>query len=325
MFRTEITIPASSYTLALDHRILTTGSCFSDEIGRKLGENKFTVSTNPFGTAYNPVSIHKTLRYTLHNQALSPHTFVHTHGLHCNYDFHSRFSSLEKPPLEKQLQETIGATHYFLKDTHWLLITYGTAWVYERKDTGEVVSNCHKVPATHFDKLLLSQKRILEDFQTLNQELLRFNPGLQIMLTVSPVRHIKDTLTLNSVSKSVLRLACHTLAEIHSHVHYFPSYEIMTDDLRDYRFYNADLIHPNDQAIEYIWQKFSETYFTPQTKATLRQWQSIRQALQHKPFHPQSAGHQHFLKETLSKLKSIQQQINVEEEIKLVESQIINA
>ncbi|HEU5289583.1 MAG TPA: GSCFA domain-containing protein [Cyclobacteriaceae bacterium] len=322
MFRTEIIPEASPVKINIKDPILTTGSCFSDAIGTKLFESKFIVLTNPFGVSYNPHSIHKTLRYALHNQAVPENTFAESQELFVNYDFHSSFSSLKKSEIENKIQETVSTAHNFLKHTKWIFITYGTAWVYERKDTGDIVSNCHKLPASGFTKSLLSQKKVLESFDVFYSDLKTVNPGCKLILTVSPVRHIKDTLPLNSVSKSVLRLACQTISETCSDVFYFPSYEIMLDDLRDYRFYKADMIHPSAEAEEYIWNKFSDSYFDGITKEFIKKWAPIHTSLQHKAFHAGSTTHQSFLRKTLSQLEELSKTVNVDNEIALLKSQL---
>jgi hypothetical protein len=179
------------------------------------------------------------------------------------------------------------------------------------------------MPASNFKKYLLSQKKILEDFQLLHEELTAFNPDIQIILTLSPVRHLKDTVVLNSVSKSILRLTCHTLQETYSNTHYFPAYEIMLDDLRDYRFYKPDMIHPNEVAEEYIWERFAETLFDKSTSEFVGKWKSISAALKHKSFHPTSEGHQQFLRETLNKLNAISSTVDVDKEINMIKNQIM--
>jgi hypothetical protein len=321
MFRTEIQ-PTRSQPIQLTDPVLTLGSCFSDVIGQRLADNKFKALVNPFGVSYNPISIHKLIRYSLHNQVVPEHTYWQTGEVICNFDFHSSLSALTRTALRESLTERIGVTHFFLKECQSLFLTYGTAWAYERNDTGDVVSNCHKVPADFFTKTLLSQKRILDDFDAMYQELMQFNPQIRIVLTVSPVRHVKDTLPLNSVSKSILRLFCHTAANQYANVVYFPSFEIMMDDLRDYRFYEADLIHPNDQANDYIWARFSDTFFDANTQAFLHQWRSIRAALAHRPFHPGTASHRKFLETTLQKLRAVSSIVNVDEEINVIQSQL---
>jgi hypothetical protein len=179
------------------------------------------------------------------------------------------------------------------------------------------------MPASNFTKSLLSQKKVLESFEEFYRDLKAFNPNCKIITTVSPVRHIKDTLQLNSVSKSVLRLACQSIAETYSDVFYFPSYEIMLDDLRDYRFYKPDMIHPSEEAEEYIWNKFSECYFDNPTKEFIKKWNPLLTALQHKPFHLQSTAHQSFLTKTLLQLEELSKTVNVDKEIASIKSQII--
>jgi hypothetical protein len=322
MFRTEITPDASPVKINLKDQIVTAGSCFSDSIGAQLAKSKFNVLANPFGVAYNPHSIHKTLRYALHNQPPAPNTYAENQELVVNFDFHSSFSALKKIEIEKNILETVGVSHYFLKDARWVFITYGTAWVYERADTGDIVSNCHKLPAAGFTKALLSQKKVLESFDEFYRDLKTINPNGKLILTVSPVRHLKDTLPLNSVSKSVLRLACQSIADTYTDAFYFPSYEIMLDDLRDYRFYKTDMIHPSSEAEEYIWNKFLDSYFDETTRSFLKQWTPLYASLQHKSFHPGSSAHQRFLQKTLSQLENFAKTVNVDKEIAFVKSQL---
>lgn len=323
MFRTEISLESCPVKINLKDKILTAGSCFSDSVGSQLVKMKFNTFVNPFGVSYNPHSIHKVLRYALHNQVVPENTYLSNQELIANFDFHSSFSKINKTAIEKKIKDVIGASHYFLKDASWIFITYGSALVYERKDTGEIVSNCHKLPAAGFSKSLLSQKKVLESFDEFYKELKAFNPDCKIILTVSPVRHIKDTLQLNSVSKSVIRLACQTISETYSDAYYFPSYEIMLDDLRDYRFYGPDMIHPSTEAEEYIWNKFLECYMDNPTKDFIKQWNPIYTALQHKPFHPSTSSHQSFLKKLLSQLEELRNTVNVDQEIAFVRNQLI--
>jgi hypothetical protein len=322
-FRTIVSSRASGQLFSHSDRFVTVGSCFSDAIGNRLLRYKVRTLANPFGNIYNPHSIHKVMHYSMANTPPAPSTYLESQGIHLNYDFHSEFSSLNKPALEHTLKHTIESTHSFLKNASWLIITYGTAWVYERISSGELVANCHKQPANDFSKLLLTQKKIIESFEKFHAELKGFNPAIRIILTVSPVRHIKDTLELNSVSKAVLRLACHTLKEAFPDVDYFPSYEIMMDDLRDYRFYKPDMLHPSGEAEEYIWQRVVEQYADKKTQDVFKKWQSVLSALSHKPFHPTSEAHQKFLKETLSRLEELKSWVNVEEEMEIIKQQMV--
>ncbi|WP_346659981.1 GSCFA domain-containing protein [Chryseolinea sp. H1M3-3] len=321
-YRTEMTFSPSKARITLSDSILTLGSCFSDAIGLQLVANKLATMTNPFGVVYNPHSIHKVIHYAINPRPVSDSTFVERDRIFFNYDFHSQLSSQNLDQLKDELEKKISATHTFLRRANWLVITYGTAWVFELTQTKQIVANCQKMPSSLFTKSLMTQKQILESFEKLFHDLKSLNPGLQIILTVSPVRHLKDTLELNSVSKSVLRVACHTITQQHQDVHYFPSYEIMLDDLRDYRFYKADMIHPSDVAEAYIWQKFGEKYFDNNMKSFVSKWAEIKLALSHKSFHPTSASHQKFLLETIRKLEELKELVNVDEEVAMLKKQL---
>lgn len=314
-FRTEYNTRLHTPAIIHTDRIITFGSCFSDSMGAKLKGNKFDTLINPFGTTYNPFSIHKLLEMAIDNQSPAVDTYLQHGTIFSNYDFHSSLSELNQHSLLENINGKIHTVHHFLKQCRFLFITYGTAWVYERNDNGTIVANCHKQPSVLFTKRLLSPEAVLQSFKQMVGKLQKFNPELQIILTLSPVRHIKDTLELNSVSKSILRLVCHSLIHTNLNVDYFPAYEIMMDDLRDYRFYSSDMIHPNATAEEYIWEKFIDRYFEKATKDIVSQWQSISKALLHKPFHPQSPDYHTFQQETLVRLKHLSSQLNLEEEI----------
>ena len=321
-FRTELQTEASTTQIRYDSRVFTIGSCFANSIGKRLSQNKFVVSSNTLGTLYDPLSIHRALHFTIHNELPLPATYIENQGIWSNYEFHSSFSALTKSEVERKISNAIGAAHHFLKDVEILFVTYGTAKVYERTDTGEPVANCHKMPSENFLAQILSPEKIIASFETLVEKLNKWKPGIKIILTVSPVRHVKDTLELNSVSKSILRWACHAIQEQYPEVEYFPAFEIMMDDLRDYRFYESDMIHPSAQAIDYIWGKFSDSWFDPSTKSLMKQWQQVSAALHHRPFHPHSEAHKKFLYETLRKLKELLPGIPVEEEIKEIQTQL---
>lgn len=323
LFRTPIPQGVSSHTLNLSDSVLTIGSCFADCMGQRLSATRMPVMANPFGTLYNPHAIHQALTYALAGTTPPPDSYVQHGDVYLNYDFHSELSSLDPADLQTRIQTTGQNAHDFLRKASLLIITYGTAWVYTRKDTGAIVANCHKQPAAQFTKSLLSADDIIRSFDTLHRDLLTLNPNLRILLTVSPVRHLKDTLELNSASKSMLRVACHLLQEGYDRVSYFPAYEMMMDDLRDYRFYTADMLHPSAEAEDYIWEHFTGQYFSPELKTLAARWKAIRYALDHIPFHPTSQAHQAFLRETLKKIEDIRALIDVEREILDLKSKII--
>lgn len=321
-FRTTINEGVSENTLNLRTPILTVGSCFSEAIGRRLEQSKFPTLTNPLGTLYNPLAITRGLGYILSGQVPPAHTFLNNQDVFLNYDFHSSFSSPDRHVLAEKIQKTLREAREFLKTAQWLLITLGTAWTHTRTDTHEAVANCHKMPAKHFSKSLLSEQQICAAFADLHTNLKTVNPAIRIVLTVSPVRHIKETLEGNSVSKAVLRVACHRLAREFGNVSYFPAYEIMMDDLRDYRFYKNDMIHPTDLAEEYIWEKFTAHYADEPTRDFITTWRTLRAALTHKPFHPASAAHQNFLRQTLKKLEELKNTVDVDTEIRALQAQL---
>lgn len=321
MFRTELNITPSDSKIGLHDPILTIGSCFSDSIGSKFTENKFNAVANPFGTVYNPISIFKLLELGIDKHQPNEEGIVENEGLYSHYDFHSSFASTDKSELIKSINEAIHSTSVFFGGLKYLIITFGTAFVYERVDNHEIVSNCHKVPSKHFEKKLLTQKQIIEAFEKLYPKL---PMDLNIILTVSPVRHIKDTLEMNSVSKSTLRITCDTLSKEYQNIDYFPSYEILLDDLRDYRFYASDMLHPSSEAENYIWNKFSDTYFSNLTIEFIEAWSKIISALHHRPFNAQSEKHQSFLKATIKKIESLNVGLDFNNEIKILKDQLIS-
>lgn len=324
-FRTVVRTATSSFKVSLNHRILTLGSCFSDAIGGKLEQYKFAVSSNPFGVIYNPISLHSALNTSIQLSTPAEGHFVQNDDVYLHHDLHSSFSDLDRGKLEITIRDVFHRTNDFLKHCPWVFITYGTAWVFTHRESGRIVANCHKQPARMFDKSLLTVSEVVESFDVMQQALKAINPRTKIILTLSPVRHLKDTLTLNSVSKSVLRVACHQICEQFSDVEYFPAYEMMMDDLRDYRFYKQDMIHPTEQAEDYIWNTFTHQYMDADAMDFIDQWRSIYPALSHRPFHPASSGHQIFLRQTLHKLEQLKGVINVDAEIKSIRKQLLDS
>ena len=303
-FRTELLLPTSDLKMGRSSRVLTLGSCFADVLGQQLKNNKLTVLSNPFGTIFNPLSIFKLLRQSLENQTPDANLFVQNQDVWRHYDFHSSLWSNDRnsPMWQIALQNTGD----FFKKANYLILTFGTAYGYFLKqEDPQLVANCHKTPATQFTKALLSVSRIMDDFEATYNLLKAQNPNLQVIVTVSPVRHTRDTLPLNRVSKSVLRLASHYLQEHFADVSYFPSYELLLDDLRDYRFYKPDLIHPNEVAETYIFEKFAESHFSDDLKNFVAEWAKIRQALAHRPQQAGTANHRLFLENLLQKLEKI--------------------
>ncbi|MEP0987271.1 GSCFA domain-containing protein [Ekhidna sp.] len=316
MFKLEFDIPEASDKINLSDQILLFGSCFSDEIGSILGHNKFISLSNPFGTIYNPVSIFKLLM-----DQVSPNHLVENQGVTYHWDTHGKISGLSEKETIELFTSKQKETQDFLANSKWLIITLGTAIVYELEN-GIMVANCHKVPATNFKKRFLEQREIIDHYQSLHTYLKKVNPDLKVVFTVSPVRHVRDGLIENNRSKAILINAIHTILKKHQEVSYFPSFEIVMDELRDYRFFSSDMIHLSKEATSYVWERFAATYFDNDTKDFLKNWNKLKSAIDHKPFQPESKQHQQFLKITLEKLESLNEKVDLSVEIKQLKKKL---
>ncbi len=323
MFRTELNPKPSSHKIQLSNPLISIGSCFADNIGKKLSQHKFKVEYNPFGIIFNPLSIFELIEMALDETRLPEDSYLVRDGIHLNYKVHSELYGKSQEQLESNINHQRNRLTKVLKKPTTIIITLGTAWVYEEKKTQMLVANCHKTPASQFNKRLLSSEEISSAFMLLKEQLHAQNPELKFILTVSPIRHVKDTLESNMVSKSILRLACHQISTYADDVDYFPAYELLMDDLRDYRFYEKDMLHPNQLAQEYIWGKFMDVYFDKETKAFIKNWGEIRSAMKHKAFHPESDAHQKFLQKTIEKLEQLKGLVKVDKELTKLRKQLI--
>ena len=326
-FRTELKV-AKSEEINLTHKqqIFCLGSCFATHIGQKLLQHKFQVkhikgNATPLGTTFNPVSMARQMRWLADAEELSEQHFVEVEGNYRHLDFHSDFQAGNQDQLWGVLEQTKKKLSSWFKKPDVLILTFGSAWVYEWQQTEEVIANCHKVPQQYFEKRLLDVHEVVESVASLFAFL---SPKTQVILTVSPVRHLKDTLQLNAVSKSILRLACHQLSGMHPQISYFPAYELVLDDLRDYRFFKSDMLHPSEQAVDYVWEKFGIRYFQEDTQAFINTWGNIDRRLNHRAVNPKSTAHQKFVKKLLDDLQQIQG-VNVKREIQQVKKQLVTA
>jgi hypothetical protein len=297
-FRTEVTVLPVEFQLSHPDKIMLQGSCFVENISPKILQAGFPADINPFGILYNPASIANSLFDLIHNRIYTPRDlFLHKDVYH-SWAHHSRFSGINEDQVLEQINFRINQSSGFLKEANLLIITFGTATVYRLLSSGEVVSNCHRLSAKLFKEERLTTNRIIQQWNGLIQELQIINSGLRILFTVSPVRHRKEGAHENQLNKAILLLAVNELIKANHQCYYFPSYEIMMDDLRDYRFYAEDMIHPNQQAIDYIWEQFGQAYFSLETNAVIKEWESIQQALNHRPFHPESKEYREFREKT---------------------------
>lgn len=302
-FTTKVLIAKSASPISYSSKIVSLGSCFAENMGEKFSYLKFDNIVNPFGIIFNPVSIQK-----LVNRAVNKHFFTdadlffHNDLWHC-YDIHSELDNPDKKALLQNLNQILEVTHNQLAEATHIIITYGTSWVYALRSSGEIVANCHKVPQSQFGKELLSVQTIEESILNTIDLIRKINPDCTFIFTVSPVRHIKDGFVENQRSKAHLITAVHNLSQP-----YFPSYEIVMDELRDYRFYADDMLHPSQAAIDYIWERFSETHIAEDNHSVMEEVWDIRKALAHRPFNPNSDAHQRFLLNLKGRIEKLQQQ-----------------
>ena len=299
-------------------KLLLIGSCFTEQIGGKLALHKFSVLDNPNGILFNPISIAKTINSYIANKQYGEADLFYQNECWNSWEHHSRFSHPDINECLRLINGSQSKAHHFLKNADWLLITLGSAFVYEL-DNDQVVANCHKVPTDKFNKSLLSVEEVTVKLQNMMQQLLIFNPGIKIIFTVSPVRHLREGFVENNRSKAILIQAVHQLREKNGNTFYFPAYELVIDDLRDYRFYAEDMVHPNYAATNYVWEKFITTCIDEPAQQLMRVINEINAAKNHKPFNPPSDAHKKFLKINLEKVKKLEQQypyINFEEEQK---------
>jgi hypothetical protein len=324
MFRTELTIAPQERQLARTARVLTVGSCFAESLGARLRLNKVNALVNPFGTVFQPLALAQLLRAAAGEAQDWQQHVVEARGRWQSYDFHSTIGAESPVELLQTIQETVRRVGDFMRTTDIVVLTLGTAWAYRLRETGELVSNLHKLPASLFEKELLTADEIVNGLAEVHALLRCLNPEIRIVLTVSPVRHIKDTLQLNAVSKSVLRVACHYLSELLPSVSYFPAYELLTDELRDYRFYASDMLHPSEVAEDYIWDKFARAYFDADFGRFRKEWAAVRQALGHRPLHLGAPEHRTFLDQTAERLERLSSQgVDVRQEIRDVQRQLV--
>lgn len=295
MFRTEVKIESSHQKIGYEDTILSLGSCFSENIGNKLSDAYFRTDVNPFGVLFNPVSIKNSLDTLLSEKTLSE-TDLFQHGsLWKAFSHSSLFAGTSKDQVLSKINERLLSSSQKLKKTKVILITFGTAWVYENLKTSEVVANCHKLPASEFVRKRLCVDDIVSDYIALFHKIRTLFPDIHVILTVSPIRHWKDGAHENNISKSVLLMAIEKLQKLFPFVSYFPAYEIQMDELRDYRFYASDMCHPSPEAVDYIWKRFCETYFTHKTNHLRLKLENLNQQLNHKPLFPDTIEHSYFL------------------------------
>lgn len=312
-FRTTIQLSEKLTTAehAIDYnsKTLLMGSCFAENIGHKLNYFKFDVVTNPYGVLFHPTAIHRLITDCLSQKEYSEEDLIFHNEKWHSFNHHSDFSNRNIEALLASLNLKVQETRKRIQECSHLIITLGTAWVYEEKKTNSIVANCHKIPQSNFNKRLLDFSEICEYLSNIVAKIKELNPKTEIIFTLSPIRHLKDGIQENSLSKALLLAAIHKTLNLGAH--YFPAYEIVMDDLRDYRFYKEDMLHPSQVAIDYIWKLFNTTWICKKTKALQKEIQTIQTGLAHKPFDPASEAHQKFLKHLELKIKAIKKEYGI--------------
>lgn len=305
-FRTEINIPKSDYRIKHEDKIFLIGSCFSDNIGQKLYNSGFNVEINSFGTLYNPVSISNSLKLITQQIEIQKEDLICHENLWKSFYHYSSYNSKSEDDLIAKVDDKINYAESFLKSSKYLVITFGTAWVYRYKKTNKIVSNCHKIPSNEFSRELLTVDEIIEIYTELINSLIKHNPDLKIIFSVSPIRHLKDGNFGNQVSKSTLILAINSLIKNFSCISYFPAYEIFMDDLRDYRYYTDDMLHPSSLGVNYVWEKFIENLMDKETMKIIAEVEKLNKAISHRVIDKESESYRIFIAQISDKIKNLE-------------------
>jgi hypothetical protein len=285
-FRTSIKIEPPKIHITHKDTILFLGSCFSGNIGDRMDSMKFKCMANPFGVLFNPSSIAESVRFLTQEKYFTQNDLMYSGGLWFSLHHHGSFSHPDPEACLNKINEQVKRGAHILKEANIISITFGTSWIYRYKKTGKIVANCHKLPESDFDRLSLSPTEIAEEYSTLIKSLQKAAPELSIIFTISPVRHLRDGMEGNQLSKAILHMAINQILEENVNCFYFPAFEIMMDDLRDYRFYERDLVHPNEQAVDYIWDCFTKAYMNESTKEVMVDLERLNSSIKHRPLHP---------------------------------------
>jgi hypothetical protein len=301
-FLIPIQISQPPEKIRYSEKILLTGSCFTEHIGNHLAEMKFDVKQNPNGILFDPISVARSLISYIKPEKYKPENLFLLNELWQSWDHHSFFSHTDPETALSQINQSQQQAHDFLKKTNWLIITLGSSFSYTLVETTKPVANCHRAPANWFKKRLLPIEDMLALLDEAIHRLIDFNPAVQIIFTISPVRHIRDGVIENNRSKARLIEVVHQLVQKFNRTYYFPAYELVVDVLRDYRFYDKDLVHPNYAATNYVLENFMENYIQPDSRALAEEIRKLVISRKHKAMHPETKAHQKFLGEQLSKV-----------------------
>jgi hypothetical protein len=312
-FHLEFSPKHLSQKINHQHKLLLMGSCFTENIGDKLVAHKFSVLQNPNGILFNPVSVKEAVENCIADKVIDENDLFYLNESHHSWQHHSRFSGITKEDAVNKINSSTKAAHQYLKETGFIIITFGSAWVYEltdkaaNKKINTVAANNHKAPADWFSRRLLTNEEVIHEIESIVSQLQNFNPHIKIIFTISPVRHLREGFVENNRSKAALTNAVHAATETFENVFYFPAYELVIDDLRDYRFYAEDMVHPNYAATNYVWEKFMATCIDEPSQQLMQEINEINAAINHKPFNPASAAHKAFKLKYWNIIQTMQQ------------------
>ena len=304
-FRTEINIAQSRLQIEHSYKIITIGSCFAENIAEYFKFYRFDVLGNPFGVLYNPASIYNAVKLLNDKKDFQKEDLFKDQDEWHSFFHHSSFSHHDADTCLRRINEGLINTYKFIGDADILIVTFGTSFAYKHLEREIIVSNCHKIPAKQFNRFRLEISDVKQYISSILELLKKINQKLKIIFTVSPVRHWRDGAPENQLSKSILLLAVNDIVNESEDCVYFPSYEIMMDDLRDYRFYEADLIHPNKMATDYIWQKFIDAHLSDECKEVIRQIEPLVKAREHRTRNAASEANKKFIISQLQKIDEL--------------------
>jgi|TARA_B110000902_G_scaffold201560_1_gene228902 hypothetical protein len=293
--QTQISIAKQTPNINYDSKLFLLGSCFAENIAEKLSYYKFQNQVNPLGVLFHPLAVLDLLQRAQDSTNFSEKDIFFSNGCWQSYSAHSRLNSISKIKILEQLNFAVHSTKEQIEGASHVVLTFGTAWVYTHIQSQRIVANCHKQPQKEFDKSILSIDHLNQTFESIISIIKSFNPDVTIVFSISPVRHLKDGFIENNQSKSSLIAALHPVINATSNTHYFPSFELVMDELRDYRFYKEDMVHPNQLAIDYIWEKFQASWILSATELIMKEVKRLQKGLGHKPFNSSSKAHISFL------------------------------
>ncbi len=303
---TPVTLPDNLPRLNHRQQLWLLGSCFATRMGQRLADAKFRCDVHPHGVLYNPLSIATSLRDIMEGKIYTADDLFLHNGLWHSPFHHGDFSSPTPDETLMRINSRLTRARRELRELDVLLLTFGSSYIYKEKNNGYIVGNCHKLPERCFERRRLSVDEVVDTYTDLLNRLLALRPALQVVMTVSPIRHIRDGLHANQLGKAILLLAIDALQErFPGHVSYFPAYELVLDELRDYRFYADDLVHPSELAVQYVWERLTEACFSPETRHIVEECRRIGEMLGHKPLRPDSEEYKRFLKQTASRIDQV--------------------